>query len=185
VSIRAFQFFLCLVFFPGSIVPAMAGLTVGESYPLQFIDLDGNTLLTNDGHVSIIVLTARSNWTKALEVGDRVPDSCLQRPDYRLITVVDFGQHSRPIRALLKTGARVRFRSAIRHAQSRYDLLKIERSPQHDIFVVTDFDGATVSRLGSKSGTTPFQVFVFDRAGKLLAQWNDVPTSEQLLAVLQ
>ena len=163
----------------------MAGLAIGESYPLQFIDLDGNTLLTNNGHVSIVVLTARSNWTKALEMGDQIPDACLQRPEYRLITVVDFGQHSRPIRALLKTGARVRFRSAIRHVQSRYDRLKIERNPQHDIFVVADFDGTTVSRLGSESGTTPFQIFVFDRQGKLLAQWNDVPTSEQLLAVLK
>jgi hypothetical protein len=159
-------------------------LTVGQGYRLKFDDLDGNTLLTDDGHVSIVVLTTRANWPKAEELGDHVPDFYLGNPLYRLVTVVDFGQHNAPVRGLLTAGARLRLHMAARRAQPRYDRKKISRDPRRDIFAVADFDGTAVLQLGSKPGTGSFRVFVFGRNGELLAQWNDLPGTNELAKVL-
>jgi hypothetical protein len=163
----------------------MAELSVGQTYRLEFVDVDGNTLSSSDGHVSLVVLTTRSNWPKAQAVGDQVPDFCIGDPAYRFITVADFGPHRAPVRALLTAGARLRLRAAARRAQPRYDEKKITRDPRRDIFAVADFDGKAVSQLGSASGTVPFRVFVFDRKGELMAQWNDVPSKEDLAAALR
>jgi hypothetical protein len=62
---------------------------------------------------------------------------------------------------------------------------KISRDATRDIFVVTDFDGTVASQLGQSEGANEFCVFVFGRTGELLAQWNDVPSADQLTNVLK
>src|SRR5207245_7102051 len=62
----------------------------GATYSLSFVDIDGNKLSTTDGHVTVLVLATTADWEKARAVGDRVPDSCLGNPNYRMITVIRF-----------------------------------------------------------------------------------------------
>lgn len=182
VSRSAIQFFLCVVI---SAAPAsvLADLSVGKIYPIEFTDLNGNTLSTGDGHITIIVVVTRANWTNAQAVGDRVPDIYLGDSTHRLITIVKFGKHTAPVRAVLAAGARRHLYAEARRVQPRYIARKINRDPRQDIFAVADFEGTIAAKLGVHDEA--FRIFVFDRKGALLAQWNQVPAAEELALVLK
>lgn len=184
MSLRASQFFFFATLLFASLSSLSADLSLGKCYPIRFSDVDGNTLLTSDGHVTIVVLITPSNFSKAQMVGNRVPDSCLGNPTFRMVTIVKFAKHSRPVRAILTAGARHRLNAEAKRVQPRYDANKITRAPRRDIFAVADFDGSSVSQLGAESATD-FYVYVFGRKGELLAKWNNVPRTEELSAVLK
>jgi hypothetical protein len=86
VRLRALQFFFSLAFFFFGARALSADLSLGQIYALRFVDVDGNTLLTADGHVTVVVLTTQSNIDQARAVGDRVPGYCLGNPTYRMIS---------------------------------------------------------------------------------------------------
>ena len=91
VNLRALQFFFAAVIAP--LLPATlvrGALSTGAIYSLSFVDINGNKLSTADGHVTVLVLATKSDWEKAHVVGDRIPDSCLGNPNYRMITIVRF-----------------------------------------------------------------------------------------------
>ena len=160
--------------------------TVGESYRINFADVDGNALSTADGHITIVVLVGKSNIDKARAVGDRTPDFCLTDSTYRMITVLAFEKkHSKPIRMILTSLMRRRVDSEARQLQTRYDRLKITRDARHDVFAVPDFDGTATIQLGAQPTAALFHVFVFGRNGELLKHWNDVPSAEELAAALK
>lgn len=167
-----------------SISPLTADLSIGRVYPLKFTDVNGNTLLTSDGHVTIVVITTPSNVSKAQMVGDHAPDYCLGNPNYRMITVVKFGRHSRPVRSILTAGVRRRLNAEAKRVQPRYDAKKITRDPRREIFAVADFDGTIMSQLDVPKSVN-FRAFVFGGRGELVGQWNDVPSAENLGAALK
>ena len=163
-----------------------AQLTVGQIYRTSLPDVDGNTFSTADGRITVIALTSQTNIDKARLVGDRIPDVCLANPNYRMITVLAFEKnHSRPIRAVMSAMMRHRLDAEAHRLQSRYDQLKIDRNARQDVFAVADFGGAIAVQLGSKSESGLFRVFVFGKNGELLKQWSDVPSAEELAAVLK
>src|SRR5213079_1567597 len=58
VSLRALQFFSVigtLILLPAARIHG--ALSIGATYPVSFVDIDGNKLSTADGHVTVIVLT--------------------------------------------------------------------------------------------------------------------------------
>jgi hypothetical protein len=187
VNLRAHQFF----FFAQSIsfllvLPLDAALSAGQIYKLNFTDVDGRTLSTSDGHVTVVVLTTTADPEKARSVGDRVPEYCLGDPNYRMITVLNFSKkHSGIVRRIATMLVRHRLDEEAKRLQRRYDAKKIARDARHDTFAVTDFDGALLSQLGAQPGSLDFRVFVFGRNGELLQQWNDVPTAADLAAVIK
>ena len=182
VSVRALQIFSAALLF--SVASALGALSTGNSYPISFVDVDGNKLSTADGHVTIVVLTTAADREQARTVGDHVPDFCLGNPAYRMITVVHFtGQHMPLGRRMATAFIRHRVREAAKRLQARYDALRISRDAKSDIFVVTDFDGTIASQLGQPAGD--FRVFVFGRSGELLAQWHSVPTTDELAAAIK
>jgi hypothetical protein len=161
-------------------------LSLGAAYPLSLIDIDGNKHSTADGHVSVIVLTTPADREKAHIVGDRVPERCLGKPDYRMITVIRFARrHTVVGRRIANALIRHRVNEEAKRLQARYDGKKIPRDARKDIFVATDFDGSVSSQLGEPEGATDFCVFVFGRKGELLAQWHGVPSAEQLATALK
>jgi len=163
-----------------------AELTVGESYRVNLVDVDKNTFSTADGHITTVVLVSKSNIDKAHAVGDHTPDSCLGNPTYRMITVLAFEtKHSKPVRMILTSLMRRRIDSEAQKLQTRYDRLKITRNARQDVFAVADFDGVVATQLGSQPSAALFHLFVFGRNGELLKQWNDVPSAEELAAVLR
>jgi peroxiredoxin len=164
-------------------IVSLADLSIGETHALKFVDIDGNTLSTTDGHVIVLVLTTKADLPKAQAVGDRIPDFCLGNSAYRMITLVKFGQHSAPVRNFLTRMARRRLDAEGKRLQTRYATNKIARDARHDIFAAVDFDGSVVSQLDS--GSILFRVFVFGRTGKLLKQWDDVPIATELAEALK
>ena len=62
---------------------------------------------------------------------------------------------------------------------------KISRPAREDIYVVTDFDDSISAQVGAQSGETRLHVFVFGPDGELLQQWDDVPSSQELAAVVK
>ena len=183
---RALQFF----FFTGTLIFLTArlhgALSIGATYQLSFVDIDGNKHSTADGHVTVVVLTTPADRQKARTVGDRVPERCLGNPDYRMITVVRFARkHTVVGRRIATAFIRHRINEETKRLQNRYDGKKIARDARKDIFVATDFDGSISSQLGEPEGATDFSVFVFGRNRELIARWNGVPSTEQLAAALK
>ena len=187
VKLRALQFFFVAVI--GPLLPATlvrGALSTGAIYPLSFVDINGNKLSTADGHVTVLVLATKSDWEKAHVVGDRIPDSCLGNPNYRMITIVRFTRkHGVIVRNVATAFIRHRMEEAAKRLQTRYDAQKIQHDARSDIFVVADFDGTASSQLDGLGEAPTFHVLVFARDGKLLAQWTDVPSAKQLAEVLK
>ena len=187
VNLRALQFFFVAVIAP--LLPATlvrGALSTGAIYSLSFVDINGNKLSTADGHVTVLVLATKSDWEKAHEVGDRIPDSCLGNPNYRMITIVRFTRkHGVIVRNVATAFIRHRVEKAAKRLQTRYDAQKIEHDARSDIFVVTDFDGSASAQLEEPAEAAEFRVLVFARDGKLLARWSDVPSAKQLAEMLK
>jgi hypothetical protein len=184
---RALQIFLSLA--TPLLLAAMlvhGALSIGNTYSISLVDIDGNKHSTDGGNVTIVVLTTSADREQARIVGDHVPDFCLGNPAYRMATVVHFtGSHMAMGRRIATAFIRHRIGEAAKRLQARYDALKISRDAKSDIFVVTDFDGTIASQLGQSSGETDFRVFVFGKNGELLAQWHGVPGTDELTAVLK
>jgi len=187
VSPRTFQFFFVigtLILLPAARVHG--ALSIGATYPLSFVDIDGNKHSTADGHVTVIVLTTPADREKAHTVGDRVPEHCLGNPDYRMITIIRFARrHTVVGQRIAKALIRHRMNEEAKRLQARYDGKKIARDARKDIFVATDFDGSVSSHLGEPERATDFRVFVFGRNGELIAQWHGVPSAEQFAAAVK
>ena len=186
VNLSALQFFLfaeIALFLPAAHL--RGELSSGTSYSLSFVDMAGNKVSTADGHVNVLVLTTPADREKARTVGDHVPDYCLGNPDYRMITIIHFTTRLTAIgRKLITPLVKRRVNEEAKRLQARYNAKKITRDARTDIFTVIDFDGSASSQLNEPAQSASFRVLVFARDGKLLAQWNDVPSAEQLTEVL-
>ena len=187
VNVRAHQFFFLAQSISFLLVlPLHAALSPGQIYKLNFADVDGRTLSTSDGHITVVVLTTTADPEKARSVGDRVPDYCLGDPNYRMITVLNFSKkHTGIVRRIATMLVRHRLDEEGKRLQRRYDAKKIARDARDDTFAVADFDGALSSQLGAQPGSLDFRVFVFGRNGELLQQWNDLPSAADLAAVIK
>jgi hypothetical protein len=187
VTPRALQFFFLigtLILLPAASLHG--ALSIGATYPLGFVDIDGNKHSTADGHVTVIVLTTSADREKAHTVGDRVPEHCLGNPDYRMITIIRFARRHAVVGRRIATALiRHRVNEEAKRLQARYDGKKIVRDARKDIFVATDFDGSVSSQLGEPEGAADFCVFVFGRKGELIAKWHGVPSAEQLAAAVK
>jgi hypothetical protein len=165
---------------------ARGALSIGTPYSLDFVDIDGRKLSTADGHVTVLVLATTAEREKARAVGDRIPDFCLGNPDYRMITIVRFARkHTALGRSVARGLIRHGMTEEATRLQGRYNASGISRDAKNDVFVVTDFDASVSAQLNAEPGTEDFRVFVFGRDGKLLAQWTDVPSTDQLALVLK
>jgi hypothetical protein len=187
VTPRALQFFFfigTLMVLPGARLHG--ALSIGETYSLGFVDIDGNKQSTAGGHVTVVVLATVTDREKARTVADRVPEYCLGNPDYRMITIIRFArQHTVIGRRIATALVRHGVNEEARRLQARYNGKGIKHDARKDIFIVTDFDGSVSSQLGQAEGVTDFCVFVFGRNGELIAQWRGVPSAEQLAVALK
>ena len=187
VTPRTLQFFFVigtLILLPAARLHG--GLSIGATYSLGFVDIDGSKHSTADGRVTVVVLTTAADREKARAVGDRVPEHCLGNPVYRMITIIRFARrHTAVGRRIATAFIRHRVNEEAKRLQARYDEKKIKRDARKDIFVATDSDGSMSSQLGEPEGGTDFYVFVFGRNGELIAQWHGVPSAEQLAVALK
>jgi hypothetical protein len=188
VSLPAFfrvgQYFFLITFAAVATLQAIQ-LHEGNNYPLTFTDVDRHQLSTADGHVTIITVLTRKDEEKAQAVGDRVPRIYYGDPKFRLITLVNFQQSIfPPFRGMISAIIRYRLDAEAKELQKTYSERHLTRNPRDDIFVVADYDGKAVSQLGIGPTSSDFAVFIFDRHGRLLRRWNDVPSAEALAQAL-
>ena len=141
-------------------------LSHGQRYRINFVDVDGNSLSTANGHVTVIVLMTPEDREKARSVGDRAPDYCLGNPKYRMVTVLNLSRRRTPIgRNVVTTLVRHQLDEEAKRLQARYDEKKITRDARSDIYTVTEFDGTVSSQRGAEASAANFGVFVFGRNG--------------------
>ncbi len=160
-------------------------LRSGNTYSLTFTDVDRHQLSTSDGHVTIITVLTRKDEEKAEQVGERVPHIYLGDPKYRLITLVNFQRGVFPLfQGMINAIIRNRMDAEAKELQAVYTSKHLTRDPRSDIFVVADFDGKAVAKLGISSSSSEFAVFVFDGRGRLVRRWDNVPSPEALAQAL-
>jgi hypothetical protein len=173
-------FFLAIILAPHPLATA-AELQVGAAHQLTFRDVDGRSLSTADGHVTVITVITRDQEEKARAVSKGVPERCVGDPKYRYITLVNFqGKLPGPVRGLTRRVIRGRLDAEAKELKPRYVAKQLTRDPRKDLYVVPDFDGSSAARLGLQSASATLAVFVFDGKGKLVARWNEVPTEAEL-----
>jgi len=160
-------------------------LVTGKTYALKLIDVDGRTLSTTDGHVTVLVLVARRDVDKSRLVGDRTPERCLGNPKYRMITVLRFDPtQSRTIRFVSSAMVRRGLNTEAKRLKPRYVAKKLNRDPRGDLYAVADFDNSTASQLGLQDDAARFRVLVLSDRGVLLREWMDVPDKQELAAAI-
>jgi hypothetical protein len=164
---------------------AAAPLQPGGVYDLSFRDVDGEDLATADGHVTIITVTARAGEQRARAVAQLVPERYIGDPKYRYITLVDFeGKVPSAVRGITRAVIRRRLDAEARLLKPRYDAKKLTRDPRKDVYVVADFDGNAVAKLGLLPGSADVKVFIFDSRGKLVARWDGMPPEPAFVQAL-
>src|SRR5947199_10778068 len=86
VRIRALQiFFTAAVLLFGLAGPLRGALSNGQRYTVNFSDVDGRTLSTAAGHLTVLVLATKEDLTRAYAVRDNIPDYCPGSEQYRMI----------------------------------------------------------------------------------------------------
>jgi hypothetical protein len=160
-------------------------LVIGQVYEFKFTDVDGRTLSTADGHVTVLVITTRADLDKARLVGDRTPEHCLGDPTYRMITLITFDKPNEGLRFALSALIRHRLDQEAERLKPRYLAKKLTRDPRTDMYAVADFDGAIAAELGINVASGQFSVLVFGRNGDLLARWDQPPGADELAAILK
>ena len=174
-------FFVLLVSFASATVINGAALRPGETYRLTFRDVDGKDLSTADGHITIIAVVTRHSEDKARQISQRVPDHCIADPKYRYVTLVNFQRGlAGPFQGITRAIIRGRLDNEAKRLQPKYAARKVNRDPRRDLYVVADFDGSAVSRLGMAPASNEVAVFVFDGSGRLVQRWSDVPPEDAL-----
>jgi hypothetical protein len=181
MRLRAVQFFFIATLCLNYGLSLLAEPVTGRTYAGRVVDVDGNTLSTADGHVTVIVVSKVGDLDKTRLVGDRVPEYCIGNSAYRFITLVAFEKKSGRASSML---ARRRLDAEAKRLRPRYAAKKLTRNPRQDVFAVLDFDGSVAANLGIGANASSFQILVFDGKGELLQRWMTAPTSDQLAAVL-
>jgi hypothetical protein len=181
---RSLQFFF-MAFILVAAVPAYAELQTGATHALTFPDVDGHNLSTADGHVTIVTVVTRENEANARAISLLVPERCIGVPKYRYITLVNFeGKIPGPLRGLTRGIIRNRLDAEAKELKPRYEAKNLTRDPRSDVYVVADFDGSAVKRLGLTPESANLAIFVFDGKGKLVGRWSEVPTEEALTSAI-
>ena len=164
---------------------ASADPVVGKTYAFNMVDVDGRTLSTHDGHITVLAIVSRPEVDKARSVGNRVPERCLGNPAARMITVIRFDQTKNSISRYLFTRLiRRRLDSEASELKQRYLAKHLTSDPRSDVYAVADFDGQMTSTFNLPPGLNQFRVLILSGNGELLRSWAEVPTAQQLDAAI-
>lgn len=179
--VHRLQRFFILLIFVATPLAVDATLQPGQTYALTFRDVDGNTISTANGHVTIITVVTRRSEEQARAISRLVPDRYLGDPRYRYITLVNFQRGlASPFHGITRAVIRGRLDSEAKKLRPQYAAKKITRDPRDDVYVIADFDGSAVTKLGISPESNDVAVFVFNRGGNLVQRWIGVPPGDSL-----
>jgi hypothetical protein len=179
------SFFLAGLLAASATMAAAAELQVGAMHRLTFRDVDGEDLSTSAGHVTIITVITRENEEEARAVSKLVPERCIGDPKYRYVTLVNFqGKLPGPLRGVTRAVIRGRLDREAKELEPRYAAKNLTRNPRNDVYVVADFDGSAMTRLGLSPDLAGVAIFIFDGKGKLVARWTRVPPEDAMVKAI-
>ena len=182
---RCLQSFFLALILAATATAAAAELQVGATHRLTFRDVDGQDLSTAAGHVTIITVITRENENEARAVSKFVPERYIGDPKYRYITMVNFqGKLPGPLRGVTRAVIRSRLDAEAKELKPRYVAKHLTRNPRDDVYVVADFDGRAVTRLGLSPDSAKLAVFVFDGKGTLVARFDGVPSEPAMVKAI-
>jgi len=182
---RHLQFFSGALFVALTIPAAAAELHVGSSHRIRLRDISGQEHATAAGTVVIVTVVTRQTLKKAGQVANTLPDRCLGDPNYRYIAIVNFQrQIAAPLQGFVRAIIRRKLVTEVNKLQKKYSARGITRDPRRDVLLVPDFDGGAVTQLGLTPQSGGVAVFVFNRQGRLVARWNDVPGAEAMAGAI-
>ena len=164
---------------------AISAPVIGKQCSFKLMDVDGRTLTSSDGVVTVLVLVSKQEADKAKLVGNRIPERCLGGTTSRMITVVHFTRtQNSALRFLFTSMMRRRLDNEAALLRKRYAAKGLHRDARQDVYGVADFDGQTDSQLGLPADSSEFRVLVVSADGTLLQEWNNVPSAEDLSKAL-
>ncbi len=178
---RSLQLFFIALLTGAMIRTDAAELKPGSVASLTFEDVDGKHLSTADGHVTIITVITRALEQEAHAVARQVPERYKGDQKYRYITLVNFqGKIPGVLQGVTRGMIRRRLDAEAKDLKSGYERRKITHEPRDDLFVIPDFDGSAVKKLGLSPESGELAVFIFNGAGKLVQRWHEVPPDDSL-----
>jgi hypothetical protein len=182
---RSLQLFFIAFVMSAVIGASGAELKPGSVASLTFEDVDGKHLSTADGHVTIITVITRALEAEAHAVAGKVPERYKGDQKYRYITLVNFkGGMGGLLPGVTRGMIRSRLDAEAKELKSSYERRKIAHEPREDLFVIPDFDGSAVSKLGLSPEAGELAVFIFNGSGKLVQRWSEVPPDDSLAKAL-
>lgn len=178
---RSLQFFSVTLLLGAAPLAQSSEMKVGRVASLSFQDVDGHELATADGHITIITVVTRDNEDKAHAIADQVPERYFGNAKYRYITLVNFqGKLAGVLHGVTRGVIRGRLDAEAKEMKPKYEAKHIARDPREDTYVIADFDGKAVTRLGLDPDSHDVAVFVFNGEGKLVERWTDLPPEGSL-----
>ena len=164
---------------------AVGDPAVGKIYACNMVDVDGRTLSTHDGHVTVLAIVSRAQADKARIVGSRIPERCLGNRASRMITVVRFDRTGSSFTRYILTRLMQRQLDAeAARLKSRYVAKKLTSDPRSDLYAVADFGGQMATTFSLSPGPNQFRVLILSGQGELLQAWTEIPTTQQLDAAI-
>jgi hypothetical protein len=183
---RLLQLFLLTCALAVPALAAVAQLRPGAVHHVALHDVDGNSLSTAGGRVTVITVMTRKHDRQSREIGDSIPERFKGDPRFRYITVLNFQRKiAGPFHGITRTIIRHRLDSEAKELREVYADNNVKRDARLDMHVVADFDGEAVTKLGLNPDADTLAVFVFDPRGKLLARWDDVPPAGMLAKTVE
>jgi hypothetical protein len=181
VKSRLVQYFSICV---GLATAHAADLQRGAFCRCVLTDVDQRQVSTADGRVSVVTIVTRANEHDARVVGNRVPQQYYADPNLRFVTIVNLGPHP-TLHGIFSAFIRRRLELEVQRLQPIYRAKGSSRDPRQDLFIVADFDGTAVSQFGVPADAKKTSVFVIGGDGRVVADWDHLPPSEELAAALE
>ncbi len=183
VNKHPLQFFFLALILAGD--ARAAEIQPGTTCRRMFTDVDGKTISTFDGHVTLVAVVTRETEADARVLADRVPRKYYGDPHVRLVTVVNFqGKLYRSVHGVTAAFIRRRLDGEARRLQPIYQANRLSSDPRHDLFVIADFTGQVSATLGVPRDASNSTVLVFRGDGRLQEGWSEVPSAAAVASAL-
>ena len=102
-----------------------------------------------------------------------------------MVTVVLFQPtQNRAVRLMLTSVMRHRLDQEAKQLKQKYLAKGLDRDARQDVYAIADFDDAAATQLGLSADSLTFKVLVISGNGTVLADWDDIPSAEELSKIL-
>lgn len=159
---------------------------VEERERFQLRDIFDRSVGPGDGAIYVVAVASRPRTDDLREVGRRIPDEIRTHPHVRVINVIDFdGSVPGAFETVTLASMKREMQDRMTEMRSTYRARGLEHDPSQNLFAVADFRGEQSRGMNVERSGQGFDLFVYDRRGRLAGQWSELPSEEELERVLR